>query len=167
VDRLVSTFKTMRPAAPDIESDFTNSRPAAATPPCSNKADCAAILQQQVASRREWVESLARLNPDGPPGDVPPRRWHQLLKDIGEFVDGGWAEKAATLGWMLLDLVGADPERPFGRLDKAGLLWILNGNRVIAICENTATIETRTGARQTYHRKPDAPDRVLVWELVR
>jgi hypothetical protein len=29
-----------------------------------------------------------------------------------------------------------------------------------------ATIETRTGARQTYHRKPGYPGRVLAWELV-
>ena len=29
-----------------------------------------------------------------------------------------------------------------------------------------ATLETRTGARQTYHRKPGYPGRVLAWELV-
>ena len=47
-----------------------------------------------------------------------------------------------------------------------GLLWLLNGDRLIALAETTATIETRTGARQTWHRKPTAPGRVLAWELM-
>jgi len=33
------------------------------------------------------------------------------------------------------------------------------------LTENTATIETRTGARQTWRRKPAEPGRVLAWEL--
>jgi hypothetical protein len=34
----------------------------------------------------------------------------------------------------------------------------LNGDRLVALSENTAaTIETRTGARQTWQRKPDEP----------
>jgi hypothetical protein len=168
VDRLVPKFKTWRAVGPDNIAGASNSRHAAAGP--SNSGDeenCAAILQQRVPNRRAWAENCARLNPDHPPGDIPLRRWNQLIKDIGDFVDGGWAEKAATLGWTLGDLVGADPERPFARLDKAGLLWLLNSHRIIAICDNTATIETRTGARQTYHRKPNEPGRLLAWELVR
>jgi len=43
---------------------------------------------------------------------------------------------------------------------------LLNGDRLIALTENTATIETGTGARQTYRRKPSDPRRVLAWELV-
>jgi hypothetical protein len=41
----------------------------------------------------------------------------------------------------------------------------LNGDRLIALTENTATIETRTGARQTFRRKPNEPGRVLAWQL--
>jgi hypothetical protein len=41
----------------------------------------------------------------------------------------------------------------------------LNGEKLIALTENTATIETRTGARQTWRRKPAEPGRVLAWEL--
>jgi hypothetical protein len=44
-------------------------------------------------------------------------------------------------------------------------LWLLNGDKLIALTENTATIERRTGARQTYRRKPSDPDRVLAWQL--
>jgi hypothetical protein len=47
----------------------------------------------------------------------------------------------------------ADRDRPFARIDQAGLLWVLNGAKFVALTENTATIETRTGARQTYRRR--------------
>jgi hypothetical protein len=167
VDRLFPTFRSSPAAVPDVILHIADSRRATAPPCKNNDEDCTAVAQQCEASRRAWAESCTRLNPDRPPGDVPLRRWHQLIADIGDFVDGGWAEKAAVLGWTLGDLVGADRERPFARLDRAGLLWLLNGKRLIAICENTATIETRTGARQTYRRKPNEPGRLLAWELVR
>jgi len=41
-------------------------------------------------------------------------------RDIGCFLDGGWAEKATVLGWGPLDLLGCDRERPFARIDYAG-----------------------------------------------
>jgi hypothetical protein len=44
-------------------------------------------------------------------------------------------------------------------------LLLLNGDQLIAMSENTATIETRTRSRQTYRRKPSQPGRVLAWEL--
>jgi hypothetical protein len=112
------------------------------------------------------VEGLSRFDPDWPPGDVPVERWRTLIVDIGRFFDGGWGEKAAALGWEPIDLFGCDRDRPYARrIDQAGLLWLLNGNRLVALSENTATIETRTGARQTWRRKPSEPGRVLAWEL--
>ncbi len=55
------------------------------------------------------------------------------------------------------DLFGADRDRPLARIDKAGLLWLLNGHRIVALTEYSATIETETGARQTYRRKLGEP----------
>jgi hypothetical protein len=114
---------------------------------------------------RAWVEGLARLDPNRAPGDVPVKRWRTLIVDIGRFFDGGWGEKAAALGWEPMDLFGCDRDRPFARIDSTGMLWLLNGNRLVALSENTATIETRTGARQTWRRKPSELGRVLAWEL--
>jgi hypothetical protein len=114
---------------------------------------------------RAWAEGFARLDPDRPPGDVPPRRWRTFIDDIGHFLDSPFCAVAAALGWGPLDLFGCDRDRPFARIDQAGLLWLLNGDRLVALSENTATIETCTGARQTYRRKLSAPGRVLAWEL--
>jgi hypothetical protein len=37
-------------------------------------------------------------------------------------------------------------------------------NRLVALSENTATIEMRTGARQFYRCRPSEPGRVLAWD---
>jgi len=123
-----------------------------------------AIIEYDVKIPRAWAEGFARLDPDRPPGDVPPRRWLRFVDDVGLFLDR-WAAHAAALGWGPYDLFGCDRDRPFARIDQAGLLWLLNGDRLFALTENTATIETRAGARQTYRRKPAQPGRVLAWEL--
>jgi hypothetical protein len=109
-----------------------------------------------------WAEGFARLNPDRPPSDVPLRRWHAFIDDIGRFLDGSWVEKAASLGWGPLDRA-----RPLARIDHAGLLWLLNGDRLVELDRHRAVIETRTGARQTFRRRPVAVGEVvLAWELV-
>jgi len=124
----------------------------------------AAIAGHDGGVPRTWAEGFARLHPDHPPGDVPPRRWQRFIDDVGMFLDR-WASYAAALGWSLYDLFGCDRDRPFARVDQAGLLWLLNGDRLVALSENTATIERRTGARQTYRRKQSGPGRMRAWEL--
>ena len=114
---------------------------------------------------RLWAAACAGLNPARPPGDVPRRRWEAFLADCNIFLGLGWAEKAVSLGWGAYDLFGCDRTRPFARIDCAGLLWLLNGARLAALTEDTATVETRTGARHTYRRKPNEFGRTLVWEL--
>jgi hypothetical protein len=116
---------------------------------------------------RSWSEGFARLHPDRPPGDVPLKRWQQFMNDIGRFLDAGWAEKASALGWRPLDLFGCDLERPFARIDHAGLLWLLNGDRLAELDHHRAVIERRTGSRQVFRRRPGAVGEVvLAWELV-
>jgi len=123
------------------------------------------IVADRGESPREWAEGFAWLDPAQPPGDVPPMRWQQFVDDLRSFLSGDFAAVAAGLGWGPLDLFGCDRDRPFARIDAAGLLWLLNGDRLIALSENTAAIETRTGARQTHRRKPTEPGRVLAWDL--
>jgi hypothetical protein len=124
----------------------------------------AAIVEYDGGIPRAWAEGFARLDPDRSPDDVSLRRWQRFVDDVGVFLDR-WAAYAAALGWGPHDLFGCDRDRPFARLDQAGLLWLLNGDKLVALTENTATIETRTGGRQTYRRKPSGPGRVLAWEL--
>jgi hypothetical protein len=125
----------------------------------------AAIVEYEGNIPRDWAEGFARLNPNHSPADVPPRRWLAFINDCRRFLDSGFAAKAAALGWGPFDVFGCDRDRPFARIDQAGLLWLLNGDRPMALSENTATVETRAGARQTWRRKPNEPGRVVPWEL--
>jgi hypothetical protein len=129
------------------------------------EAERAAIVEYDGGAPRAWAEGFARLHPDRPPSDVPLRRWQTFVDDVGRFLDGPFLTVAVTLGWGPLDLFGCDRDRPFNRIDKAGLLWLLNGDRLVALSENTAAIERRTGSRYTYHRKQLESGRTLAWEL--
>jgi hypothetical protein len=125
----------------------------------------AAIIEHDGGIPRTWAEGFARLDPDRPPGDVPSQRWRRFVDDVGRFLDNPFCAIATALGWGSYDLFGCDRDRPFARIDQAGLLWLLSGDKLIALSENTATIETRTGVRQTYRCKPRHPGHVLAWEL--
>ena len=84
---------------------------------------------------------------------------------MGRFLASDFAAVAAALGGHALDLFGCDRDRPFARIDQACLWWLLNGDRLAALSENTAMIETRTGGRQTWRRKMGEVHRALAWEL--
>src|SRR5262245_56683958 len=51
----------------------------------------AGIIEYEGFAHRAWAETLARLDPARPPGDVPPKRWVQFIDDCGHFIDNGWA----------------------------------------------------------------------------
>src|SRR5262249_23571623 len=73
---------------------------------------------------------------------------------------------AAKLNWHPLDLFGCDRERPFARLDHAGLLWLLNGRQLLALTADTAAIATPSGGSLTFRRRPVEPGHVvLAWDL--
>jgi len=167
------TSRQSESASPDVSqfvhivtSDAQPSAVRASTAWGESETERAAIVEHDGKILREWAEGFARLDPDRPPGDVPLVRWQRFVDDVGRFLDGGWAAKAAALGWGPLDLFGCDREKPFAQIDQAGLLWLLNGNKLVALSEDAAGIETRTGARQTYRRKPSELGQVLAWELM-
>jgi hypothetical protein len=152
--------------ATSARSEVSHSpEPMAASSGGEAKEERAAVIEYDGAIPRTWAEGFARLNPDRPPGDVPPKRWKRFIDDVGRFLDSPFCAVATALGWGPFELFGCDRDRPFARIDRAGLLWLLDGSRVVALAENTATVETPTSARQTWHRRPLEPGRVLVWEL--
>jgi hypothetical protein len=157
------SVKSVTAASPLSESRTTGEQAVAIWGKAEN--ECAAIVAEGTDLPREWAEGFARLDPDRPRADVPPRRWVQFLGDVGRFLDSPFCAVARSLDWGPYDLFGCDRDRPFARIDQAGLLWLLDGNRLIALSANTATIETNTGTRQTFRRKPNEPGRTLPWEF--
>lgn len=126
----------------------------------------AAVIEHDGGVPREWAEGFTRLDRTKPPSEVPSQRWLRFIDDCRRFLDGGWAARAAALGWGPLHLFGCDRKRPFARLDHRGLLWEINGGRLIELHRDRAIIETASGARQSYRRQPLEVGRVvLAWEL--
>jgi hypothetical protein len=86
------------------------------------------------------------------PDLVEDNRWHQAIADSIAFV-AQWGEQAAALGWTARDLFGlADvPDKPapsfqrLSRYDQTGLVWLLQGRRVVTLTKDTAVIETANG----------------------
>ena len=129
------------------------------------EAERATIVEHDGDIPRTWTEGFARLDPDKAPADVPPKRWQRFIDDAALFLDGPFCAVASALGWGPFDLFGCDRYRPFARIDQAGLLWLLNGDKLVMLADDAATIETATGARQTWRRNYSEPGRVLAWEL--
>ena len=129
-------------------------------------AERTAIVEHGAYVALEWAEGVARLDPDRPPTEVPLRRWHRFVDDCGLFLDSGWAAEAAALRWGPVELFGCDRCTPFARIDRMGLLWLLNGRRLVAMTDTAAVIECAAIVQQTYRRVVTQPGRVLAWEIV-
>jgi hypothetical protein len=125
----------------------------------------AGIIACDGLAPRAWAEALARLDPARPPRDIPPKRWLRFINDCGRFLDDGWALQAAELGWTPFDLFGCDRSKPFARVSRSGLLWLLDGRQLRILTADTAVIDTFNGSSVTLYRRPYEPYQVLAWEL--
>ena len=66
----------------------------------------------------DWVRGVERLHRLPAHAGVPQHRWGVFLNDFDQFIHGrgGWAERAADLGWDTLALFGLSEGRRHGRL---------------------------------------------------
>jgi hypothetical protein len=124
----------------------------------------AAIAEYDGGAPRVWAEALARLDPASPPCDVPPMRWLRFIDDCGRFLDEGWAARAKALGWGPRELFGCNRDKPFARISQAGLLWLLEGRKLLALTADTAAIATQSGGKLTFYRRQLENGGVLAWE---
>jgi hypothetical protein len=91
------------------------------------------------------------------PDLVEEHRWRRAVADAIAFVQQ-WAEQAAAFGWTPRDLFGLAevPDRPgpnyqrLSRYDQMGLIWILQGRRVVALTKDTAVIQTANSTVSYY-----------------
>jgi hypothetical protein len=85
-----------------------------------------------------YADAFAKLLAKAP-ADVPAKRWHRCIIVAVEFLDQ-WGEQAARLGWGPEELFGLDPVAPLARYDNMGMLWLLKGERVVALTETEARL---------------------------
>jgi len=94
-----------------------------------------------------YASAFAQLQAHAPP-EVPLERWHQFINDAGIFLDQ-WGRDAERLGWSVDDLFGLHPNAPMARYDRMGLLWMLKGQRVVALTGRGAKLS----GGLTFYRK--------------
>jgi hypothetical protein len=107
---------------------------------------------------REWIEGVARLEQRSPPPDVPRHRWRQFVEDCHAFLRSEQlATRAAGLGWDAMALFGCQPHYPLSYLGKAGLLWQVNGGKVVEVHRDWAVIDRPVNRSQRicYRRDVD------------
>jgi hypothetical protein len=98
------------------------------------------------------------------PDLIPADRWQAAVGDGRAFL-AKWGEQAEALGWTVRDLFGLHkpPEKPhpsYSRLSRyaeTGLIWLLDGRRVVALTEGTAAIQNPATASITMYRRFDKP----------
>ena len=129
-----------------------------------NEEERAALMEHDGGAPKEWAEAFATLDLAQPPGDVPADRWKLFLDDCGRFLDAGWFQRAEALGWKPFDLFGCDRCRPVaGCLQRTGLIWSIEGTKLIALSENSAVTVAADGTRRTYRRYLCQPYQALAW----
>jgi hypothetical protein len=117
---------------------------------------------------RGWIDGVARLADMQAPAKFPAAAWTKVVADATRFLET-WAPAAHQLGWQDWELFGCHRHAPWHRIQGMGLVLLLQGDEIVALTATEAAIRTRTGARQTYRRKPADPlrpaERCLIWEL--
>jgi hypothetical protein len=113
----------------------------------------------------DWQDGVRHLDVDRPPPGFPPLRWERFIDDAHIFIRD-WARQADRLGWQTTAIFGVDTHAPWARIDKAGLVVLLDGGRVVAMSEDWAALIMRRGGRLTFYRQRHTEvEAVPVWEV--
>src|SRR5215468_2622040 len=116
----------------------------------------------------DWVEGVDRLNDYRPPTDIPRHRWRQFVSDCQSFLNSSenWAERAAELSWDARALFGCHRNYPLMHLGSAGLLWAINGGKLLELHRDWAAIEIPVNRSQRiFSRRDVAAGKVsLPWD---
>jgi hypothetical protein len=133
----------------------------------SLKTDSGTARERRGPIPIDWVRGVACLDSDRPPNDVPRHRWRQFVDDCKNFLSPSenWAERAAQLGWHAMALFGCAPKRPLDYLGSAGLLWAINGGRLLELHRDWAVIDVPVhGSKRIFSRRNVDPAKItLPW----
>jgi hypothetical protein len=79
-----------------------------------------------------------------PPDNCSEAHWAEASRGLKRFVNAGWSDKAALLGWTAVELYRAPPL--WSRIDLTGAALLIGDRRVIAVTKDSIVIEAPTGA---------------------
>lgn len=150
----------------EIENSCPSSDIAFDAEPDSEFEERAAVLWDGTSAPLEWIEGFARLNVTRRPKGFSQAQWERVLDDGGRFLDGGWAEKAADVGWSAKDAFGVHPLAPNARYDAMGLVPLMRGGEIIDLTSRRATIRMPGGNCLTYYLRRESSEAIALWDMI-
>lgn len=149
------------PAAPDVKPTPTPFLPAS-RPILVKPGSWSAGIPDPVA--RAVSAIFTAPHADG----IPPRHWPTIVTDTLDFVDRGQAAQAFALGWSAADIFGCDLTAPWHRLDRAGLMLLVNNREINAITQDHAALRHKDGSVTRYRKWQTSPQPpiALLWHLL-
>jgi hypothetical protein len=84
------------------------------------------------------------------PLDCLPRRWAEAQDGLQRFVNDGWGDQAALIGWSPEELYRVPPL--WRRVNLTGAALLIGESRVIAVTEASIVIETLSGSQLKFRR---------------
>jgi hypothetical protein len=110
------------------------------------------IARRPIGVPLEWTNGVASLDRHRAPTGVPLHRWIQFICDSEQFIDL-WAAWASALGWDATSLFACVPTQPLANLNRAGLVWVLSGRKLIRLYPDWASIESTEGSLHVFNRR--------------
>ena len=114
---------------------------------------------------QEWLTGLVLMSRMAAPAGIASADWDGFASGGARLLEE-WGAQLAALGWTAADLFALHRMRPMDRYDHTGLVRFLGGSDVVAVTRDTAVLRCRSGAIQTFYRRPPSNDDwVMMWEL--
>lgn len=85
-----------------------------------------------------------------PPSDCSEPRWAMAQYGLQHFVEDGWADPAALMGWPPEELYRVPPV--WSRIDLTGAALLIGDRKIIAVTQALIAIETRSASQLKFRR---------------
>ncbi len=132
----------------------------------------AGIIADNPDIPEEWIEGMAVLVSMPLPAMWTQQHWNQVLINTESFM-AKWGAQAHRLGWGDNDLFGISQSDSVARVDRLGLVLLLDDKRVTHMTNETAALQCvnihtgePNGSTLTFYCKPDMSGSIPVWELI-
>ena len=124
------------------------------TPPAALIAQIKAVKPDLLRVLAGRVAARAIIDTAEPPPDCSEQRWVVARRGLKRFLDEGWGDQAALLGWTVEELYAVPPVWP--RVQLCGAALLIADRRVVAVTEATITTVGVTGSHLKFYRAPRA-----------
>ncbi len=116
----------------------------------------------------EVADGIRALVVASAPEGIPSRAWPVIVTDTLALTVGGEIAQAFALGWTAADLFGCDRKAPWHRLDRAGLMLLVDGRTIPELTAAHAALRHRDGSVLRFRRRPEPhePPVAMLWHLL-